>query len=45
MAEDIVQMRRDRGRNVTLKTLARRYHTSVSNVHLIVTRQTWRHVP
>lgn len=42
---DVIEMRRLREEGVTLPELAAVYGIAKSNVHFIVTRQTWRHLP
>lgn len=41
---DVIEMRSLSKSGVRLFPLARKFGTSVSNVHLIVTRRTWRHI-
>jgi transcriptional regulator with XRE-family HTH domain len=41
--EDIVKQIRN-SRHLSLKTIANKYGISISNVHLILSNKTWRHI-
>lgn len=42
---DVIEMRRLRDEGVTLSELAATYEVTPTNVHYIINRKTWRHLP